>query len=76
MADKGLTGVPPSPPVPQWLLTSADAITEAYVTPRRPKVSLYGLVYAAYIAGWEAAHEQTDPGSVDPPVSAEERPDA
>lgn len=50
---------PAAPPVPQWLLTGADQIAARYVM---RGVSLYGLVYAAFIAGWEAGREEKSEG--------------
>ena len=50
---------PSAPPVPQWLLTGADQIAARYVM---RGVSLYGVVYAAFIAGWEAGREEKSAG--------------
>jgi hypothetical protein len=53
-ADKQITDQPPMPAVPQWLWDAADQFTDRY-TDRRVKA--YGLVAAAFLAGWEAAHQ-------------------
>jgi hypothetical protein len=62
--EKPITGQPPAPPVPDWLLKGADQIARLYVT---RGVSLYGLVYAAFIAGWEegAGYQALPDGPMD-----------
>lgn len=45
------------PTVPRWLLEGADRIRDAYGVP--PTLSLAGVVFAAYVQGWNDA--LTDP---------------